>query len=53
METFLGLRIPADLKAKLEGLAKEDRRPLSDYVRMLLEDAVKDEFRRLAARKGK
>ena len=38
----LNLRIRPALKAKLEKLAKEDRRTLSAYVENLLEDHVED-----------
>ena len=37
----LNLRVRPALKAKLEKLAKEDRRTLSAYVEKLLEDHVK------------
>jgi hypothetical protein len=37
----MNLRVRPDLKAKLEKLAKEDRRTLSAYVEKLLEDHVK------------
>jgi hypothetical protein len=36
----LNLRVRPTLKAKLEKLAKEDRRTLSAYVEKLLEDHV-------------
>jgi predicted DNA-binding protein len=38
----LNLRVRPTLKAKLEKLAKEDRRTLSAYVEKLLEDYVED-----------
>ena len=37
----MNLRVRPALKAKLERLAKEDRRTLSAYVEKLLEDYVK------------
>jgi predicted HicB family RNase H-like nuclease len=37
----MNLRVRPVLKAKLEKLAKEDRRTLSAYVEKLLEDYVK------------
>ena len=37
----LNLRVRALLKAKLEKLAKQDRRTLSAYVEKLLEDHVR------------
>jgi hypothetical protein len=37
----LNLRVRPALKAKLERLAKEDRRTLSAYVEKLLEDHVR------------
>jgi hypothetical protein len=37
----LNVRVRSALKAKLEALAKEDRRTLSAYVEKLLEDHVK------------
>ena len=39
--TQVNLRVRPTLKAKLEKLAKEDRRTLSAYVEKLLEDHVK------------
>jgi predicted transcriptional regulator len=36
----LNLRVKSTLKAKLEKLAKEDRRTLSAYVEKLLEDHI-------------
>jgi len=38
----LNLRVSSALKAKLEKLAKQDRRTLSAYVEKLLEDRVKN-----------
>ena len=43
----MNLRVRPALKAKLEKLAKEDRRTLSAYVEKLLEDHV-DQLRRRA-----
>jgi hypothetical protein len=37
----MNLRVRPTLKAKLEKLAKEDRRTLSPYIEKLLEDHVK------------
>jgi len=37
----MNLRVRPTLKAKLEKLAKEDRRTLSAYVEKLLEDHVR------------
>ena len=37
----LMLRLSPGLKAELERLAREDRRTLSEYVRLVLEDHVK------------
>jgi hypothetical protein len=37
----INLRVKPTLKAKLERLAKEDRRTLSAYVEKLLDDHVK------------
>jgi hypothetical protein len=37
----MNLRVRPALKAKLEKLAKEDRRTLSAYIEKLLEDHVK------------
>jgi hypothetical protein len=39
--TQINLRVRPALKAKLEKLAKEDRRTLSAYVEKLLEDHAK------------
>jgi hypothetical protein len=44
----LNLRIRPALKAKLEKLAKGDRRTLSAYVEKLLEDHVTEQERRRA-----
>ena len=40
----MNLRVRPALKAKLEKLAKKDRRTLSAYVEKLLEDHVKSRF---------
>jgi hypothetical protein len=40
---MLRIRIEQSLKAKLEKAAAADRRTLSDWVRLLLENAVTDE----------
>jgi hypothetical protein len=42
----LNLRVRALLKAKLDKLAKEDRRTLSAYVENLLEDHVRSTSQR-------
>ena len=44
----INLRVRPSLKAKLEKLAKQDRRTLSGYVEMLLEDHVTGQERRRA-----
>jgi len=44
----LNLRVRPALKAKLEKLAKEDRRTLSAYVEKLLEDHATEQERRAA-----
>ncbi len=44
----VNLRVRPTLKAKLEKLAKEDRRTLSAYVEKLLEDHVIEQQRRRA-----
>jgi hypothetical protein len=44
----MNLRVRPALKAKLEKLAKEDRRTLSAYVEKLLEDHVIEQERRRA-----
>jgi len=44
----INLRARPSLKAKLEKLAKQDRRTLSAYVEMLLEDHVTEQQRRQA-----
>ena len=41
---YMNLRVGPALKAKLEKLAKEDRRSLSAYIKKLLEDHVKSAF---------
>jgi hypothetical protein len=46
----LNLRVRPSLKAKLEKLAKQDRRTLSAYVEMLLEDHVTERERPRAKR---
>lgn len=42
LSTVLNIRIDAPLKAELRRLADRDRRPLSSWIKLLLEDAVKD-----------
>jgi hypothetical protein len=49
----LNLRVRPALKAKLEKLAKEDRRTLSAYVEKFLEDHIEDAFRVSVERKAK
>ena len=44
----INLRARPSLKAKLEKLAKQDRRTLSAYVEKLLEDHVTEQERRRA-----
>ena len=44
----INLRVRPSLKAKLEKLAKQDRRTLSAYVEKLLEDHVTEQERRPA-----
>jgi predicted HicB family RNase H-like nuclease len=46
----LNLRVRPSLKAKLEKLAKQDRRTLSGYVEKQLEDHVTEQERRRAKR---
>jgi hypothetical protein len=46
----LNLRVRSALKAKLEELAKEDRRTLSAYIENLLEDHTIKAERRKAQR---
>jgi predicted transcriptional regulator len=41
--TVLNIRIDPALKAELQKLADRDRRPLSSWIKLLLEDAVKAE----------
>ncbi len=36
----ISIRIPEDLKARLEALAAEERRSLSNLINILLEDAL-------------
>lgn len=43
---FIGTKCEASLKKDLEKLAKEDRRTLSDYVRLVLEKHVADKKRK-------
>jgi hypothetical protein len=42
----INLRVRPSLKTKLEKLSKQDRRTLSAYVEMLLEDHVTKQERR-------
>jgi predicted HicB family RNase H-like nuclease len=44
----INLRVRPSLKAKLERLAKQDRRTLSAYVEKLLEDHATEQERRAA-----
>jgi hypothetical protein len=48
----LNLRVRPTLKAKLEKLAKEDRRTLSAYVEKLLEDHITGNSQVGVARQG-
>jgi hypothetical protein len=48
----INLRVRPGLKAKLEKLAKQDRRTLSAYVEKLLEDHVKGVSQPGAERQG-
>jgi hypothetical protein len=41
--SHLNVRVPAELKAKLEKLAAEQHRSLSAYVALVLEERVKSE----------
>ena len=50
MEGQLVLRLPAKLKRTLEKAAAADRRRLSDFVRLLLEDAMTARKKRDPAR---
>ena len=40
MQAQLVVRMPRELRATLEEIAREERRPLGNLVRNLLEDAV-------------
>ncbi len=40
MSSPISIRIPKDLKARLEVLAAEERRSLSNLINILLEDAL-------------
>jgi predicted transcriptional regulator len=40
----IGIRISSDLKAKLKQLADENRRSLSDYIVLVLEDVVENKY---------
>lgn len=40
METTIGIRISKQLRKSLEKLAQEDKRKLSDYIRVQLENIV-------------
>lgn len=37
METTIGIRVTQELRKQLEKLAQDDRRKLSDYIRVQLE----------------
>ena len=37
---YLHLRIPAEMKEQLQALADSDRRKMSDYIRIILEDHI-------------
>jgi hypothetical protein len=49
----LNLRVRPALKAKLEKLAKEDRRTLSAYIEKLLEDHLEGAFQVSVERRAK
>ena len=38
---YLHLRVPAEMKEELQEKANADRRNLSDYIRIILEDFLK------------
>ncbi len=40
MSSPISIRIPEDLKARLEALAAKERRSLSNLINVLLEDAL-------------
>ncbi len=40
MSSPISIRIPEDLKTRLEALAAEERRSLSNLINILLEDAL-------------
>lgn len=39
-------RVPAELKARLQGFADKDRRPLASYVELVLADHADDRERK-------
>ena len=47
----LGLRIRPSLKGSLEALAVEARRPLANYIEMVLEDHVAEQQNRKEGKK--
>jgi predicted HicB family RNase H-like nuclease len=42
-DTHLGIRVDVKLKEELQRRAKQDRRSLSDYVNIILEESVDNE----------
>lgn len=45
----LGVRVPPEVRAKLQAAADRDRRPLSQFIRILLTDAVEPRDREARA----
>jgi hypothetical protein len=41
MSNVLGIRLQEDLRARLESEAAHDRRPVSQFARILLEDGLR------------
>lgn len=39
---YVGVWLPADMYNKLSAIAKEQDRPLSNYIRILIKEAIED-----------
>lgn len=38
---LIGVKVPPDMKRQLEQMAEDERRPMSNLTRMLIEEAIR------------